>query len=311
MNFGSMNIKGAGGAGKAAGVREILDFEFTKMDADGRSGGLLSMWNPRIFKKELEVKNQNFIILKGRVTGEDVDMVIVNVYGSTLKANRRRMWEELLEAKNSIHGLWLILGDFNEVRYPEERFNSQFDIGGAMSFNSFNMGGMKFTFLSGDGTNLSKIDRMLVCENFTGRWLNASLLALNRDFSDHSPLILTTINNSFGPSPFRLFSSWFSIPGFDEAVRRGLSKSSDSRFKDEAMAIKLKAIKEELKAWRKNRKEEEEKTMIEAQNNLKVLDNLAEERQLSESEIVSWHDCKKSIKFWHEKLATDLQQKQK
>ncbi|XP_021985615.1 uncharacterized protein LOC110881761 [Helianthus annuus] len=289
MNFGSINIKGAGGAGKAMGIRgmvmkynlSFLDiqetqfrdlplnkirrfwdntgFEYSKMDADGRSGGLLSMWNPCVFNKDLEEKNQNYIIVKGRITREDVDLVIVNIYGSTLKANRRRMWEELLAAKNSISGHWILLGDFNEVRFLEDRFNSVFD-DAAMCFNIFiskggfqeyNMGGMKYTFLSGDGTNLSKIDRVLVCDNFMGKWTNASLLALNREISYHSPLILTTVNNSFGPSPFRLFNSWFSLSGFDEAVKRGLSKNCDSRFMDEVVAVKLKAIKDELKQWQK------------------------------------------------------------
>ncbi|KAL9993764.1 putative Endonuclease/exonuclease/phosphatase superfamily [Helianthus debilis subsp. tardiflorus] len=109
------------------------------------------------------------------------------------------------------------------------------------------MGGMKYTFLSGDGTNLSKLDRVLVCENFMNKWPNASLLALGRNISDHSPLILTTINNSFGPSPFRMFNSWFDLEGFDETVRKGLDSICESRFMDEVLATKFKVVKEELK----------------------------------------------------------------
>ncbi|KAJ0545596.1 putative RNA-directed DNA polymerase [Helianthus annuus] len=290
------------------------------MDADGRSGGLLSLWNLCVFKKELEVKNQNFILLKGKVIGEGVDLIIVNIYGSTLKTNRRRMWEELLEAKNMINGHWIMLGDFNEVRFPEERFNSQFDASAAMCFNSFisrggfqeyNMGGMRFTFLAGDGSNLSKIDRVLVCNNFMDKWPNASLLALNRKITDHSPLILSTVNNSFGPSPFRLFNSWFTLDGFDEAVKRGLNKICDSRFKDEVVAVKLKAIKDELKIWRKNNKDEEERDLTEAQNKITQLDDLAETRLLSDSEIMIWQDCKEKVKKWHDKVAADLCQKAK
>ncbi|KAJ0700669.1 putative RNA-directed DNA polymerase [Helianthus annuus] len=311
-----MNIKGAGGAGKAAKVRGILvkynlsflaiqetqfrdlplnkirkfwdntGFEYSKVDADGRSGGLLSLWNPCMFKKELEIKNQNFIILKGRITGEEEDLVIVNIYGSTLKSNRRRMWDELLTAKNSIDGSWIMLGDFNEVRFPEERFNSHFDISGAMYFNSF--------ISSGD---------------FMGKWPNASLTALNRDISDHSPLVLTTVNNSFGPSPFRLFNSWFGIEGFDEVIKRGLGRICESRFKDEVLAEKLKAIKEEIKLWRKNKKDEEERDLIEARNSLKLLDDEVENRQLTESELSTWHECKRKIKEWNDKVAADMQQK--
>ncbi|XP_022024330.1 uncharacterized protein LOC110924645 [Helianthus annuus] len=348
MNFGTINIKGAGGIGKAARVKGLLSkfnlafiaiqetqfrdlslskirrfwdsssFEFSKVDADGRSGGLLSLWNPLVFKKELELKSQNFLIIKGKLTGENEDLVVVNVYGSTSKANRIRMWEELLEAKNQITGDWIMLGDFNEVRFPEDRFNSEFDVNGAICFNNFisrggfleyNMTGRKFTFLSGDRKNLSKIDRVLVCGNFMNKWPNASLLALNRDISDHSRLILTTVNNSFGPSPFRLFNSWFSLEGFDEAVRRGLDKLSESRFKDEEMSDKLKAVKEELKKWRKNKKEEEERVILEAKNKLEHLDEIAENRQLTEEEIKTWQSCKSKIKECQEVMALDMQQK--
>ncbi|XP_035834024.1 uncharacterized protein LOC118482594 [Helianthus annuus] len=348
MNFGSLNIKGAGGVGKASEVKELRrkfnlsfiaiqetqfrdlpvskirrfwdnsDFEFSKVDADGRSGGLLSLWNSGVFKKEMEIKNQNFLLIKGRIVGDNEDLVIVNVYGSTNQANRRRLWEELLAAKNSINGNWIMLGDFNEVRVSEDRLNSHFDANGALCFNNFissgglqeyNMGGMKYTFLSGDGSNLSKIDRVLVCGNFMGRWPNASLLALNRSISDHSPLILTTVNNSFGPSPFRIFSSWFELEGFDEAVKKGIMATCDSNFKDEVVAVKLKAIKEELKKWRKEKREHDEKALSEAQNKLKELDTLVETRALSNEELSTWHESKRKIKEWENTAAMDLQQK--
>ncbi|XP_022041337.1 uncharacterized protein LOC110943914 [Helianthus annuus] len=171
------------------------------------------------------------------------------------------------------------------------------------------MGGMKYTFLSRDGTNLSKLDRVLVCENFMNKWPNASLLALGRNISDHSPLILTTINNSFGPSPFRMFNRCSDLEGFDETVRKGLDSICESRFMDEVLATKSKVVKEELKKWRKKKKEEEEKDLLEAQNKLTQLDILAESRALSGEEITIWQDCKDKIKRWHSKIASDLQQK--
>ncbi|KAM0043978.1 hypothetical protein Hdeb2414_s0010g00347771 [Helianthus debilis subsp. tardiflorus] len=123
------------------------------------------------------------------------------------------------------------------------------------------------------------------------------------------PLISTTVDSSFGPSPFRLFNSWFDLEGFDESVRKGLDTICDSRFKDEILATKFKAVKEELKQWRK--KEEEEKDLVEAQNKLLQLDKLAEGRALSGEEIVVWQDCKEKVRKWHEKVASDLQQKAK
>ncbi|XP_022041223.1 uncharacterized protein LOC110943799 [Helianthus annuus] len=195
-------------------IRSFWDkssFEFSKVNSESRSGGLLSMWNPNVFNKEQEVKSQNFILVKGKIKGEQEDLIIVNVYASTNQSRRRQMWDELLMLKQTIQGRWIMLGDFNEVRIPEERFNSQFYVIGAICFNNFirnggfqeyNIGGKQYTFMSTDGRNLSKIDQVLVCGEFMAKWPDASLMALNREISDHSLLILMTTVNRFGPTPF-------------------------------------------------------------------------------------------------------------
>ena len=60
-------------------------------------------------------------------------------------------------------GSWLIFGDFNIVRYREERSNSQFYFKTATDFNNFitnirlldlNMGGSKFTYFGNFGEKL-------------------------------------------------------------------------------------------------------------------------------------------------------------
>ncbi|XP_022006792.1 uncharacterized protein LOC110905209 [Helianthus annuus] len=306
MNFGTINIKGAGGVGKAKVVRGLLSkyglnfiaiqetqfrdlpdrvikrfwdntaFDYIKVDADGRSGGLLSIWSPGVFKKNLDVKTQNFILVKGQVTGEQEEIIVVNVYASTVPSNRRQLWNELLSLKQSVH--------------------------------EYNMGGRRYTFMSGDGRNLSKIDRVLVCGEFIMRWPDATLLALNRDVSDHCPLILTTVNN-FGPTPFRVFHCWMDATGFDEAVRKGLGKGCDSSFKDECVAIKFKARRDELKTWRSSEKAKEEELLATTNENLQKLETEAERRSLTAQEIETWQGYKRTIKEWHKAKAKDLIQK--
>ncbi|XP_021984890.1 uncharacterized protein LOC110880731 [Helianthus annuus] len=168
-------------------------------------------------------------------------MVVVNVYAPNIYTNRRRLWDKFLSLCNSIEGIWLIIGDFNEVRVPEDRWNSVFDNNNALHFNNFigaaglleyPMLGRKYTFLSGDGKKLSKIDRALVCSDFMTKWPNTSLRALERNISDHSPLILSSGASNYGPTPFRFFNSWIEIPGMVEAVNRGLNKQGNENFKD-------------------------------------------------------------------------------
>ncbi|XP_021999376.1 uncharacterized protein LOC110896220 [Helianthus annuus] len=154
------------------------------VDAVGRSGGLISMWDPYVFEYIDVIREQRFIVVQGSIkhTGELIN--IVNVYAYNDPVERRALWEELLLLKKSLEGMWVFGGDFNDVRDPSERFNSDFVALNAEWFNWFieradlveyHMGGRKFTYHSDNGVHKSKLDRYLVCREFQA---NGRLLQL-------------------------------------------------------------------------------------------------------------------------------------
>nr|GEY42236.1 DIE2/ALG10 family [Tanacetum cinerariifolium] len=68
----------------------------------------------------------------------------------------------------------IIMGDFNEVRYYNERFGSNFNVKGANAFNLFNiqagleeipLGGCSFTWCHKLGSKMSKLDQFLSSES--------------------------------------------------------------------------------------------------------------------------------------------------
>ncbi|XP_021974884.1 uncharacterized protein LOC110869995 [Helianthus annuus] len=101
------------------------------------------------------------------------------------------------------------------------------------------------------------------------------------------------------------------LSGFDKAVGMGLEKGCESCFKDECLAIKLKAIKDEIKLWRSSEKIKEEEQMVTANENLqkKKIEEEAEMRSLTEQEIGMWQGYKKTIREWQKAKAKDLIQK--
>ncbi|KAJ0798267.1 putative Endonuclease/exonuclease/phosphatase superfamily [Helianthus annuus] len=68
------------------------------------------------------------------------------------------------------------------------------------------MGGSRFTHVTNNGSKFSKIDRVLVSMDFMARWPSAALKALNRELSDHNPIVLSCSQTNFGPTPFKLFN---------------------------------------------------------------------------------------------------------
>ncbi|KAK9068526.1 hypothetical protein SSX86_012640 [Deinandra increscens subsp. villosa] len=193
------------------------EVRFEGVEAQGRSGGILSLWNPTVFRFENSVKNPNFLLISGSLVGGQGIVNIVNVYAPQDLDRKRSLWQTFLGLMANGSGMWIFVGDFNEVRYPEERKLSRFNARGAEYFNEFiaegnlqeySMGGSKFTFSYGKGKNFSKLDRVLVCNDFFERWPAATVTAMPRLWSDHSPIILKVSVADFGSVPFRFFSSW-------------------------------------------------------------------------------------------------------
>ncbi|XP_021980533.1 uncharacterized protein LOC110876677 [Helianthus annuus] len=210
------------------------------------------------------------------------------------------------------------MGDFNEVRYAHERFNSEFVESNAEAFNHFilsaglteyNMGGGNFTYMSDNGQKLSKLDRFLVCLGFMERWPNASVTAVDRGMSDHRPIILSTVQSDFGHIPFRFFNSWFEQHGFLDHLLHICGFFSFSGPADLALAIKLRWLKNRIKSWMKEVKVNKEGIYEGKKNRLAVIENLAEGRMLSEDELAERVECKFFMAEFDRLKQMDLRQK--
>lgn len=174
-------------------------FDCEGINARGRSGGLFCIWEVSFFRKINVIRGNGLLVIHGSMVGVMEDVFIVNVYAPHSVDGKKQLWVDITNLIQQQDGMWIVLGDFNAVRAKEERFNSDFCQISSDDFNDFilandlhelNMGGRRFTFLSSRGDNMSKLDRILLGSSFLGRWPNASVLALPREYSDHCPIVL-------------------------------------------------------------------------------------------------------------------------
>ncbi|XP_052623650.1 uncharacterized protein LOC128128957 [Lactuca sativa] len=239
------------------------NYGFEYVDASGRSGGLLTIWDPSFFSVDESVMSRHFLAIFGSCPTIDGQIAVVNVYGPKLASEKAKLWGDLLNLKQTKHATWIILGDFNEVRGLEERINSSFCKSSSNSFNNFidqaelydlKMGGNRFTYFRQWGAKLSKLDRILVCSSFVEKFPTASSVALPKELLDHSPVILKTDSEDFGPPPppppFKLFNSWMLREGFDQLVVKSWETYRGFGAADSYLANKLRYLKGELKKWR-------------------------------------------------------------
>lgn len=90
------------------------------VNATGRSGGLLSVWDPTVLAKRAVTKHRYFLAIHGDMVGSQSPISIINVYGPQDTREKRDLWDILLSYMSNTPGMFLLLGDFKIVRYPEE-----------------------------------------------------------------------------------------------------------------------------------------------------------------------------------------------
>lgn len=181
-----------------------VDCDWVFSPAVNRGGGLLCLWKKGTLAVQDCVIEPGFISINCLWGESAIECSILNIYAPCDIEGKRRLWVSLLEWRNrAVNQTWCLLGDFNAVRSLEERkgasaesYLNRMDID---SFNEFinNMElvetpfiGRNFTWYRPNGTTMSRLDRVLVSPDWLSQWPSCVQEILNRDISDHCPVLL-------------------------------------------------------------------------------------------------------------------------
>ena len=143
--------------------------------ANNTAGGILCLWSEKTFRLQRKVIGNGFILLVGEWIKEALQINIVAIYSPCDIHNKRILWDKVKQLKDSLSGgLWCILGDFNNIRDPAERFGICQRLSGESSIKEFNDWiddlevievpwlGRKFTWYRSNGASRSRLDRFLI-----------------------------------------------------------------------------------------------------------------------------------------------------
>jgi mannosylglycoprotein endo-beta-mannosidase len=198
----------------------------------------------------------------------------------------------------------LIGGDFNIIRNPSEKNNDKFDNRWPFLFNAIidgldlreiEMSGRKFTWANSKSVpTYEKLDRVLASTEWEQKFPLVTVDALNREISDHTPLLLSTGEKAcVGSQPeFKFELSWFLQKDFFETVARIWNSVDYGSTPMKKWQNKIRRLRQYLRGWAKNvngnfRREKDELFRLAGELDLKV-----ESQILSQQEI----DLKQSLK---------------
>jgi hypothetical protein len=296
-------------------------FDFVSKNSNGKSGGIIVVWDKYRFSRTSWKEGDGFIAVTGIWLPINAPCLIIVVYAPQSINSKRVLWNNLNMLISTHDCLTVIIGDFNEVRNASERLGSTFCRKGASIFNEFisssglseiPMGGTLFTRMNRIGSKLAKLDRFLVSAQFLNRWPNAHVITLTKEFSDHSPLLLHVSSGDFGPIPFKFYNSWLHHSDFNSILMDCWSNSTyGSITKAETFKKKLQHLKTVIKEWRKSVVLLENTSSASLRDTLDSIDKKAESSSLSSVDIDTRSNTVKALSDLEHLKIKDLRQKAK
>ncbi|OMO61164.1 Endonuclease/exonuclease/phosphatase [Corchorus capsularis] len=226
----------------------------TFSDVIGKAGGLISIWKDDFFQMDSSIIYNRFLIILGTIKAINLKCAFVNIYAPNNDDERQSFFEDL---SNNLSGLEVpicLCGDFNVVRYAEERSGPVSNSTALRTFNDFiedwafvdlPLSGSSFTwFKNSTPLSFSRIDRFLFSSHFLLAFPNISQKALPRSISDHNPIVLGCKVVDWGPKPFKIFNHWSEDDEFKPLVNSVWINNQNLDLWE-----KLKSIKPVVKSW--------------------------------------------------------------
>ena len=216
--------------------------------------GILIYWDSRVCRLLDKLECQFSLSCRFKFIDEDVAWSFTGVYGPLDAVSRDEFWSELSVVKGLWGNPWCIGGDFNVIRFPNERkrvgkistsMRRFSEVIEELELKEPPVQGGWFTWGSGiNGSRRARLDRFLVFDDWDCLGGGFVQKILPGPISNHCPIVLEGGGGRMGgPSPFRFENMWLKLEGFKDLLKvwwQSIEARGSSSF---ILAEKLKGLK--------------------------------------------------------------------
>ncbi|XP_074305021.1 uncharacterized protein LOC141639953, partial [Silene latifolia] len=195
------------------------------------SGGRIwVLWKDSHLKIDIIVKSAQYIHVKA-TTIEGCHFFVTFVYGYNKIEERVPLWNDLMAW--SITQPWVVLGDFNNVMYSNERIGKIVkdaemkpfqDVVAACELQDIKTTGAFFTWTNKQPSETrvySRIDRVLVNNEWVRKWPDYYAYYAPEGYFDHLSLPCgLCVRGIPRRKPFKFFNMWSKVSDFQEVVKK-------------------------------------------------------------------------------------------
>jgi len=234
--------------------------EITFIPSIGAVGGIITAWNGSVLRSSSTYTTPHTLSTAFTSTSSSLAFTITNIYAPASPKGRPDFLDELRSIPSDPNIPWMIIDDFNMIRYPEEKNNSNFRASEAAAFNDYINTEclIELPLLDRSYTwsnqrvepTLERIDRAFINTTWDASMPNTTLSSLTRRTSDHVPLVDNISTHIPKSNIFRFDNYWINFPGFQDTVANAWSCRVMNREPSAAIAAKLKETRRCLKKWK-------------------------------------------------------------
>jgi exonuclease III len=236
--------------------------KFAFVPSMGASGGLIIIWNGALFDGTLEFQNDFSISVKFTSNISSESSYLTNIYGPS-QADRKDdflQWFSNISMPDDTD--WLIMGDFNFIRSPNDRNKPGGNISEMFKFNEAisNLGlveiplkGRKFTWSNMQvDPLLEKLDWVFSSASWTSSFPSTIAYPLVKPTSDHNPCVISIGTKIPKAKIFRFENYWMNHESFKDIVKTSWDAPVPPMNSAKRINTKLKNLRRILKNWVKN-----------------------------------------------------------
>lgn len=183
------------------------------------------VWNAQVYY----LSDQHISVVLTNVGG--AKFMCTFIYAQNFDHKRKKLWDNLILESRIISLPWLLLGDFNCIRFsndklggttvPTQKMQEVDCFLHASGLLELSTSGFDFTQWSGPAKNiLTKIDRVLCNVEWTTKYNMATIKLLPSSSSDHTP-ILVQFDANYKKSiqkPFKFMNHWTLADGYNTLI---------------------------------------------------------------------------------------------
>lgn len=203
-----------------------------------------------------------------------------------------------------------MMGDFNEILCPEERYTQKHVSPSMKEFRIpidelmvVELPLVRRKYMCGRKNSRSRIDRVFCDPEWLNIFPDIKLCGLNKSISDHCPLHIELTRKEWGKKPFRSLDAWLLHQGFDELIKKEWMLLGDRNLNEN-----LKLLKKPISTWNREVFENINENIQKLEKELHNIDMAIEEQggdniiQARREAVVAqlWSWLTKQERYWQQ-----------